>query len=222
MKNRLGKVTFGLLCSFLVVYLLYNVYSLWTFFKMMGDWETFIYMCNTLKFTGLISIIHNFLVGPTICWAIGLIYTIIIGKGKPVNRFVYMITALAVFDNLFFAIFPFDKITGFFYIFMEVFFWFILIAYCICFVLLFVQDKKQKNIKTIRIALISTYICTFVYGIIGFIYNIARHLIVSTEIVFYNVCSIFLWNGLRFVLFVIGGLVLGYILFHQKYFKKQE
>ncbi len=222
MKKMLGKVTFGLLCAFLVLYIFYNIYSLGAFFKIMGAEETFKYMFQSMNLMEMVCIIHNFFIGPLICWLIGLIYTIAIAQGKTVKRYIYLITALAIFDNLFFTIFPLDNISGFFTVFLDILFGLVLIAYCVCFILLFLHNKKQISQKSICCAFKIIYICTFVYGMIGFVSDFVRQLFVLKEIVLYNVFNFILWHGMRLVLFILGGLVLGYIFFPEKYIKTQE
>ena len=105
MKTKLGRVTFISLCAFLVLYGLYNLYAIVVLYKICNyDWNIFIDGYKQMDFGPFINSIHNFYIGPMISWTIVLIYTIIIGKGTRPKSFVYLITALAIFDGLLFTI----------------------------------------------------------------------------------------------------------------------
>lgn len=219
MKNKLGKVTFASLCAFLGLYALYNIYGLWTLIKMMISLELFSDLSNASNILDFMSlnIVINWFVGPMICWMVFLLYTIIIGRGKKVKPIVYIITASAILCDLIFGIVCSDIGYDFLSALFTVIFRAISCAYIVILILLFVNDKKDKLNKIIKITVISTYICALINEVAAFTYDCLRQVIIFEEIDFNNICSIVLWHGNRFLVVVILGLVLGYILYPEKY-----
>ena len=95
----------------------------------------------------------------------------------------------------------------------------------ISFILLFARYNNEKIKKAVRITLGSTYICTAIYFIInGLIFLFSRVLSQYQYIGdMISVSNVILWilGGVIWPIFVliVGGLVLGYILFSEKYIK---
>ena len=228
MKNKLGKLTFGMLCSFLVLYIFYNIYSMFTFLKIMYELSILSDIFNLENFLseilggfggfrGICSLSFSFLIGPVICWLVALIYTIVIGLNKRVNITVYIITAVAILFNLFGAVLS----NGLLPI-LKIVFILILFAAFLTFILLCIFYKKNNMKKTMNIAIISVYCCAIVFEIINFLIEIASILINISYLNFNNVFSNLLWYGIIFISLIVGGLVLGYILFPEKYLKTEE
>lgn len=225
MKNRLGKVTFVLLCIFLAK-CAFDIILSWRLVYMMGDWD----MIKAVVFSdGVVSFLRSldnpFCVGNIICLAIVLVYTIKIIQNKRINRFVYVFTALAILVDIFFDTIYWNEMSGFGDIFVCVLL-FLLKCFCfISFILLFARYNNEKIKKAVRITLGSTYICTAIYFIINgliflFFRVLSQYQYIGDMI---SVSDVILWllGGVIWPIFVliVGGLVLGYILFPEKYIK---
>lgn len=224
MKSKLGKVTFVSLCAFLGLYALYIIFSILMFLRLCNfDLEYFFYFCNKMSILENVEMVHRWLAGPMICWSVFLIYAIIIAKGIRVKRFVYIITALAIFDNLLFIII-FDTIyvNEFSSIIFNIFFCLILIAYTVCFVLLFADAKKHKMTKIIRITAVAAVVCLVVYDGVTFFSATVRQMLQMSQFNFDYIFGMLLSYASYSILLVVAGLVLGYILFPEKYLVTEE
>lgn len=228
MKNKLGKLTFGILCSFLVLHILYNIYSTVSFFNIMHELYILSDLFNEEQilsdilrsfggFGGICSLIFSILIGPFICWLVALVYTIVIGLNKRVNVTVYIITAVAILLNLFDAI-----ISNGLSPVLKIVFILILFAAFLSFILLCVFNKIDNMKKTMKITMISVYCCAIVFEIINFLVEIASILINISYLSFNSVFSNLLWFGMIFISLIVAGFVLGYILFPGKYLSVEE
>ena len=120
-----------------------------------------LYMFTDMEFSTTCHLIFTSLIGPVICWFIALIYTVIIGRNRKVNCFVYIITALAILINLLGS-----SLSGGLSLVLKIMFILILFAAFISFILLCVFHKNQSMKKKVNITMISVYGCAFVYEII--------------------------------------------------------
>lgn len=220
MKNKLGKLTFGILCSFLVVYVFYNIYSAVRYYKMMDAMNTIFHLFNEDElfgeiYAGTSSQIFSMLIGPVICWLVALIYTVTIGSGKRVNRVVYIITALAVLSNLIFSYFNVGSI-------LSIVFLLIVFAAFVSIILLCVLHKNLKMKKTMNITLIFVYGCAVFYEVINCIIKMLNLFVFSNRVGLSNLVDTMLYCGMIFVSLIVAGLVLGYVLFPEKYMSVEE
>ncbi len=225
MKNRLGKVTFVFICIFLAK-CVFDIILSWRLVYMMGDWD----MIKAVIFSdGVISFLkaldNIFGVGNIICLAIALVYTMKIIQSKRINRFVYVFTALAILVDIFFDTIYWNEISGFGDVFVCVLLFLLKCTCFISFILLFARYNNEKMKKTVRITLGCTYICTAIYFIINgliflFFSVLSQYQYIGDMI---SVSDVILWilGGVIWPIFVliVGGLVLGYILFPEKYIK---
>lgn len=222
MKTKLGKVTFISLCAFLVLYALYSINSIVLLYKTVNyDWNMIIDIYKVMDFGSIINSIHNFYIGPMISWTMVLIYTIIIGKGKRPKPFLYLITALAIFDGLLFTILAgYLSLPYVISIISCVIASFIFIAFIFAFLMLFFDYKKKKWSKAIYKTIVFTYIAQVTYFLAFMIINIFS---IGISNVFKNFNVYTLLNyGSGIIAVIIYGLVLGYILFPEKYMKIEE
>ncbi len=221
MKNKLGKITFISLCAFLVLYGLYNLYAIVFLYKTVNyDLNMIIDGYKQMDFGSFINSIHNFYIGPMISWTMVLIYTIIIGKGKSPKPFVYLITALAIFDGLLFTILGgFLSLSYIRSIISSAIISLIFIAFIFVFLMLFFDYKKKKWSNAICITAVLVYIADVIYYFVFFIIDIFS---VGISNVFMNMIAYILYCGSWMIAIIIYGLVLGYILFPEKYIKIEE
>ena len=221
MKTKLGKVTFISLCAFLVLYAFYNVFSIIMLFKTVNyDWDMYLDIYEMMNLGQRINYIHNWYVGPIISWTIVFIYTIIIGKGNRAKPVVYFITALAIFDGFLFAILnEFLSSSYMISIIFTVMSSFILLVFVFVFLMLFLDYKKKKWSKVICNTVIFAYIGRVICFFVTFIFNIFR---VGISNFFMNFSNFILHYGSIMIAIIIYGLVLGYILFPEKYIKKED
>jgi len=217
MKKKLGKLTFGMLCLFLVVYIFYNIYNLVCYYIMLKEMNVLLYMFTDMEFSTTCHLIFTSLIGPVICWFVALIYTVIIGRNRKVNCFVYIITALAILINLLGS-----SLSGGLSPVLNIMFILILFAAFVSFILLCVFHKNQSMKKKMNITMISVYGCAFVYEIIYYIIEMVSLLVNKYYFDLANVVNSILYCGMIFISLIIGGLVLGYILFPEKYLKTEE
>lgn len=221
MKTTLGKVTSISLCAFLVLYAFYNVFSNIMLFKTTNyDWDMYLDIYKTMNLGQRINFIHNWYVGPMISWTMVLIYTIIIGKGKRAKPVVYFITALAIFDGFLFVILnEFFSSSYMISIISTVMTSLIWIVFVYIFLMLFLDYKKKKWSKVICKTVVFAYIVRVIYFFVALIFNIFR---VGISNLFMNLSDYILHYGSIMTSIIIYGLVLGYILFPEKYIKKEE
>ncbi len=225
MKNRLGKVTFVFICIFLAK-CAFDIILSWRLVYMMGDWDMIkevIFMDGVVSF--LKALDNIFCVGNLICLGTVLIYTIKIKQCKRINRFVYMFTALAILVDIFFDTIYWNEISGFGDVFVCILLFLLKCTCFISFILLFVHYDNVKMKKIVGIILGCTYICTAIYFLISctsFLFSavLSQYQYIGDMI---SVSDVILWilGGVIWPIFelIVGGLVLGYILFHEKYIK---
>ncbi|MBQ7765757.1 MAG: hypothetical protein IJ397_02810 [Lachnospiraceae bacterium] len=221
MKTKLGKLTFISLCAFLVLYAFYNIFSNIMLFKTINyDWDMYLDIYEMMNWGQRINFIHNWYIGPMISWTMVLIYTIIIGKGNRANPVVYFITALAIFDGFLFVILnEFLSSSYMISIISTVMTSFIWIAFVFVFLMLFLDYKKKKRSKVICKAVVFAYIGRVIYFFVDFIFNIFR---VGISGFLMNFSDYILHYGSIMIAIIIYGLVLGYIIFPEKYIKKED
>ena len=208
-KTLLGKVTFGLTCVCLCLFFAVKILDICGLGRSLGGFE------NMMKFfieaykqgdgmTGLVFACKTFLLPIIWIWA-GLLYILTIKSNRPIKEFVCLFSALAVFAEFLLLVAGNNR-----------FFW-QLAARCgfvIVFVLLFLELKKAGFRRWIYITFGLTYILTLVY-VIRYMINVIRILSADAGIELFYAALAYIIHPAVFL--VVAVLVLGYILFPEKY-----
>ncbi len=228
MKNRLGKVTCVFLCIFLAK-CAFDIILSWRLVYMMGDWDMIKAVIFSDGVVSFLKALDNILcVGNIICLAIVLVYTMKIIQSKRINRFVYVFTALAILVDIFFDTIYWNEISGFGDAFVCVLLFLLKCTCFISFILLFARHNNVKMKKIVSIILGCTYICAAIYFLISctsFLFSavLSQYQYIGDMI---SVSDVVLWicGGVIWPIFelIVGGLVLGYILFPEKYIKTKN
>lgn len=220
MKNKLGQVTFLLSCVYAILFICVSICDVWVLSIRFDGWNNIIDMSLSAGIYAIIKMIGEPVVVPIICCIVGLIYIIKIGQNKKINRFTYIITAIAILVEMFVYIFtninsylnsvpilPLLFRCGFF----------------LTFVLLYIDYTKNFLRKIIYVIVGCSFIGNVIYIIMYYI-NILTFIRQNVEmaqglelIYMFLVCLILPVLGL-----IVCGLILCYILFPEKCLKSEK
>ncbi|MBQ8596729.1 MAG: hypothetical protein IJ409_02960 [Lachnospiraceae bacterium] len=205
-KTRLGKITFVLTCVCLTLFIVVKILDVWGLGRALDGFENMTKVIATALGQGeLKSVLILFgktFVIPIIWTLVGFLYAFAIKKCKPIKQSVCVVSALAVLAELILLMAGSNR-----------YFWQLATRICfiIVFVLLFLELKKSGLRRGIYIAFGLTYMLTLVYVIVYMI-NVMR--VLETDTAFYAILAYIL---LPVVFLSVVILVLGYILFPEKY-----
>ncbi len=217
MKNKLRKITFLLTCIFTILFVWVRIYTVWMFGVRYDGWSNIIDMCLLMEDYVIVKTIGEYFVMPIICCIVSLIYVIKIGQSKRINRFVYIITAMAILVETLFYIFSninsyLNSVPILPLLFRS--------GFLLAFVLLFIDCSKQLLRKMLYIVLGCSFVGTVIYMIMNYKNNLTSimqsvEMLQGLEIIYmYLEFLILPVLGL-----IVSGLVLCYILFPEKYLK---
>ena len=160
--NKLGKVTFFLTCIFTILFVLVRIYAARMFGIRYDGWDNIIDMSRSIGNNALIKMIGEYFVIPIICCIVCLIYLIKIGQNKKINRFTYIITAMAILVEMFFYIFTnINSVSVLPLLFRS--------GFLLAFVLLYIDYTKNLFRKIIYVIVTCPFIATVIYIIIHYI-----------------------------------------------------
>ncbi len=220
MKNKLGQITFWLTCLFVLLFICVSICNVWILSIRFDGWNNIFDMCLSMGNYIMIKMIGENFVVPIISCIVSLIYVIKIGQNKKINRFVYIITAMAILVEMFFYIFsninsylnsvlilPFLLRSGFLF----------------AFVLLYIEYTKNFFRKIIYVIVGGSFISSVIYMIMYYI-NIITSIRQNIEILhglelLYMYLDYLILPALGLI---VSGLILCYILFPEKYLKSEN
>ena len=219
MKSKLRKITFWLLCVFIVLYAFTKICMVWELGNRFGGWRNIIDMSLSGGTYVIIKIFGESFALPIIYGIVCFVYLIEIKQKNRIRRYVSAVTALAILiEMLFFIIanlgsyhnsipiLPLLLRSGFF----------------LGFVLLFIDYAKHSLQKILYFVLGCSFIGTGIYWIAGFKNGLAA-IMQNTEMEqgFVTIYIYLEYLILPILGLVVSGLILGYILFPEKYFTKE-
>lgn len=220
MKNKLGQITFFLTCIFIILFVLVRIYVVWIFGIRFDGWNNIIDMSLSNGNYTLIKMIGEYFVIPIICCIVSLIYVIKIGQNKKINRFTYIITAMAILVELFFYIFTNinSYLNG-----IPILPLLLRSGFLFAFVLLYIDYTKNLFRKNIFVIAVCSYITTVIYMVMRYI-NTLTSIRKSVEMLQGLEILIMYLDYLILPAFglIVIGLVLCYILFPEKYLKSEK
>lgn len=216
-KTIWGKITFYLICVFVIMYILVKISTVWMLGVRFGGWNNIIDMCRSIGGYSTVKFISKNFIVPIICSTVCLIYVIEIGRSKIISRFVFGVTALALLVEMLFYIL--DNMNSYYN--MVPFLPLLLkIGFFLAFVLFFTGYTTQLLQKILYVVLGCSFVGTAIYLITYYKHNLTS-IIQNTESS-QGIEIIYVYSE-YFILPVLGlvvcGLVLCYILFPEKYFK---
>lgn len=218
LKSKLGKITFLLLCVFIVLYVFMEICTVWMLGDRFDGWRNIIDMSLSGGTYVIIKIFGESFALPIISSIVCFIYLIEIRQGRRIHRFVFAVTALAILAEMLFfiitnlgsylnsvPILPLLLRSGFF----------------LGFVLLFIDYAKQSLKKILYFVLGCSFAGSVIYWMVGFKNGLAS--IMQNIEMERGLVSVYIYLEsliLPILGLVVSGLVLGYILFPEKYFRK--
>lgn len=156
MKSKLSKITFLLMCIFILLFSFVKIYTVRMLGEQFDGWNHIIDMSLSLGSQSLVKILGENFVMPIISFIICLIYTIKIGRKQKINRFVYATTAVAILiEILFYMLSSYNK--------PPVFPLLHRIVLLLAFLLLFADSFKELPKKILYIAPVCSVAYTAVY-----------------------------------------------------------
>lgn len=218
LKNKLGKITCLLLCVFIVLYFLIEICTVCMLGDRFDGWRNIIDMSLSGGAYVIIKIFGESFALPIICGIVCFIYLIEIRQEKRIHRFVFAVTALAIMvETLFFIITNLGSYHNSVPIFPLIFRG----GFFLGFVLLFIDYAKQSLKKVLYFVMGCSFVGTLIYLMMSFkdsLTAIMQNIEMERGLVtIYIYLEYFI---LPILGLVVSGLVLGYILFPEKYFRK--
>lgn len=215
-KTFWGKITFLLACVFVIIYIFVKICNLWILGVTFEGWNNIIDMSLSIRGYGTVRIISENFVVPIICCIVCLIYIFEIGRNKLINRFVFVVTALAIFVEMLFYILDNinrDNMIPFLPLLLR-------IGFFLAFVLFIMGGLKNYCKKILYVVLGCSFVGTAIYLVMHYKHNLTA-IIQNTEYL-QGIQIIYMYSE-YFILPILGlvvcGLVICYTLFPEKYFK---
>ena len=205
-KTRLGKVTFVLAGICLALFMAVKILDVWSLGRTLGGLKNMTKFIATASEQGkgmsvLIFLSKSFVI-PIVWTLVGSLYVLAIKKCNPIKQSVCVASALAVLAELILLVAGgngyFGQLST-------------RVCFIIVFVLLFLELKKSGFRKWIYITFGFTYMLTLGYVVLHMI-NVIQ--VFDIDIAFYAILTYLL---LPVVFLSVAILVMGYILFPEKY-----
>lgn len=217
MKNKLGQITFLLSCLYAILFICVSICDVWVLSVRYDGWDNIIDMCISTGIYAMIKMIGEYVVVPIICCIVSLIYVIKIGQNKKINRFIYIITALAILVEMF--VYIYTNINSYLNS-VPILPLLIRCGFFLTFVLLYIDYTKNFLRKIIYVIVGCSFIGNVVYMIMHYI-NILTPIrqIIETEQGLELIYIYLNYLILPALSLIVSGLVLYYILFPEKYLK---
>lgn len=210
MKSKLRKITFLLMCIFMLMFSFVKIYTVRMLGEQFDGWNHIIDMSLSLGIQSLVKILGENFVMPIIYFIICLIYTIKIGRKQKINRFVYAITAVAILIEILFYMLSYYNNSPVSPLLHR-------IILLLAFILLLVDSFKQLPKKILYIAPTCSFAYTAVYLMIYYKDSISTIMQNAEGL---QGLQLFCVYSQYFILpalgFIISGLVWCYVLFSEK------
>jgi len=208
-KTLLGKVTFVLTCVCLCLFIAVKILDVWGFGRAIGGFENMMNVFSVAFRQGegmaVLSYGCKTFILPIIWTWGGFLYIFAIKNNKPIKKSVCLYSAMTVFIDFILMV---STNNGFFLLPV------VRCGFLIVLILLFLELKKAGYRKGIYITFGLTYIFTFICVIV---YMMNAVSILSTDTGISLFYALITYMMLPAVFLVVAVLMLGYILFPEKY-----
>lgn len=226
-KNVLGKITFVLVFAMAIVYTVTKLYIAWYMGDSFGGWDIFLEFAGAVSDSYKYNVLSELLFLPIMWSILCVVYAIYIGKNKRANRILYVGTALVILADSIFYIIQLKKYYKMDLGVTDISFapLFIRIGFLLAVIILCIGITK----KGFDIALGSILGCSVMGALVYMIVWYKRNMSVLIEEVIEEIHGFEDMIGVMefaeyciipILGFIVGALIIGYILFPTKYLKE--